>query len=64
LLEAKLADLIAFGRPYIANPDLPQRIANGWPLTPVDPASLYGGGAAGLTDYPVYREADFAQLAR
>jgi N-ethylmaleimide reductase len=64
LLEAKLADLIAFGRPYIANPDLPQRIANGWPLTPVDPASLYGGGAAGLIDYPVYREADFTQLAR
>jgi N-ethylmaleimide reductase len=55
LLEADLADLIAFGRPYIANPDLPQRIANGWPLTQVDAATLYGGGAAGLTDYPTYR---------
>jgi N-ethylmaleimide reductase len=57
LLEAKLADLIAFGRPYIANPDLPERIANGWPLEKTNPATLYGGGAAGLIDYPAYREA-------
>jgi len=63
LLEAELVDLIAFGRPYIANPDLPERIANGWPLAQVDPASLYGGGAAGLTDYPTYREAELAQAA-
>ena len=44
-LEAGLGDLIAFGRPFIANPDLPQRIANGWPLNPVDPATMYGGTA-------------------
>jgi N-ethylmaleimide reductase len=54
LIEAGLADLIAFGRPFIANPDLPARIANGWPLNPLAPASLYGGGAQGFTDYPVY----------
>lgn len=54
LLDAGLADLIAFGRPFIANPDLPARLANGWPLNAVDAASLYGGGARGLTDYPVY----------
>lgn len=56
LIEANLADLIAFGRPYIANPDLPERIANGWPLDTVNPATVYGGAQEGLTDYPVYAE--------
>ncbi|HZJ91972.1 MAG TPA: alkene reductase [Thiopseudomonas sp.] len=55
-LDAGLGDLIAFGRPFIANPDLPQRIANGWPLNPVDPATMYGGTAQGYIDYPVYSE--------
>jgi N-ethylmaleimide reductase len=55
LLDAKLADLIAFGRPFIANPDLPQRIANGWPLNALKPASLYGGAEDGYTDYPTYQ---------
>ncbi|WP_158940718.1 alkene reductase [Burkholderia sp. S171] len=59
LIEANLADLIAFGRPYIANPDLPERIANGWPLNAVNPANVYGGAEAGLTDYPVYAESAF-----
>lgn len=59
LIEAKLADLIAFGRPYVANPDLPERIANGWPLNAVNPATLYGGAEEGLTDYPVYAESVF-----
>ena len=54
LLEANLADLIAFGRPFIANPDLPERLANGWPLNALDPASLYGGAEEGYTDYPAY----------
>jgi N-ethylmaleimide reductase len=54
LIEAGLADLIAFGRPFIANPDLPARINNGWPLNPLIAASLYGGTEAGFTDYPVY----------
>ena len=54
LLASGLGDMVAFGRPYIANPDLPQRIANGWPLAPVDPATMYGGGAQGFTDYPAY----------
>jgi N-ethylmaleimide reductase len=47
-------DLIAFGRPFIANPDLPERIANGWSLNAADPASMYGGTATGYTDYPFY----------
>ena len=55
-VEAGLADLIAFGRPFIANPDLPERIANGWPLNPLDPATVYGGAEKGLTDYPTYSD--------
>ncbi len=54
LLEAGLADLVAIGRPFIANPDLPRRIANGWPLNALDPATLYGGAEQGFTDYPAY----------
>lgn len=46
------ADLISFGRPFIANPDLPERIARGSPLQPSDPRTYYGGGAEGYTDYP------------
>lgn len=56
LLNAGLADLVAFGRPFIANPDLVKRIANDWPLTPVDPATMYGGTDKGYSDYPVYEE--------
>jgi N-ethylmaleimide reductase len=54
LLATGLADLIAFGRPFIANPDLPARIANDWPLNAVDAATMYGGAEQGYTDYPVY----------
>ncbi|MDN2483148.1 alkene reductase [Vibrio agarivorans] len=49
-----LADMVGFGRPFVANPDLPARIENGYPLAPHDPNTLFGGGEAGLTDYPVY----------
>ena len=55
ILAAGYADLIAFGRPFIANPDLPQRLAHHWPLNDVsDPATLFGGTAVGYTDYPTY----------
>lgn len=47
------ADLIAFGRPFVANPDLPERLRTGAALTPHDRDTLFGGGAQGLTDYPV-----------
>ena len=46
------ADLVAFGRPFIANPDLPRRLHDHSPLNTLDRATLYGGGAAGYTDYP------------
>jgi N-ethylmaleimide reductase len=48
--------MIAFGRPYIANPDLVQRFTNGWPLADAPDMSVwYGGGAAGYTDFPAYK---------
>lgn len=51
LVDGK-ADLIAFGRPFIANPDFVERLRSGAPLAAIDPTTLYGGGAAGYTDYP------------
>ena len=47
-----LADLFAFGKPFIANPDLIDRLTTGAPLAGFDPSTLYGGGSAGYTDYP------------
>lgn len=46
------ADAVAFGRPYIANPDLVRRLHEGAALADVDRNTLYGGGAQGYTDYP------------
>jgi N-ethylmaleimide reductase len=46
------ADLVAFGRHFIANPDLPARIARGLALNPYDRATFYTGGDRGYTDYP------------
>jgi N-ethylmaleimide reductase len=48
------ADAIAFGRIFISNPDLPNRLTHGFPLTPYNRATFYGGEAAGYTDYPEY----------
>jgi N-ethylmaleimide reductase len=50
------ADAIAFGRIFISNPDLPRRLAHGYPLTPYNRATFYGGEEAGYTDYPVHDE--------
>ncbi|WP_174273196.1 alkene reductase [Sphingomonas bacterium] len=49
------ADAIAFGRPFLANPDLPRRIREHLPLNAPDPATFYTRDAAGYTDYPAYR---------
>ncbi len=46
------ADLVAFGVPFIANPDLPERFRRNAPLNTPDPATFYGGGEQGYTDYP------------
>ncbi len=45
------ADLVAFGKPYIANPDLVERLRRNTPLNAPDKATFYGGGAEGYTDY-------------
>lgn len=46
------ADLVAFGRPFISNPDLVRRLRENAPLNPADAKTLYGGGVHGYTDYP------------
>jgi N-ethylmaleimide reductase len=46
------ADLIAFGEPFLANPDLPTRLFQGAALNAADKATFYSSGAAGYTDYP------------
>ncbi|ACT13712.1 MULTISPECIES: alkene reductase [Pectobacterium] len=55
-LQEGKADLIAFGRPYIANPDLAERLANDWPLNDVNRTTMYGGTEEGYTDYPFYAD--------
>ena len=49
---AQGADLFAFGRPYIGNPDLVERLKQGGPFAESDKATWYGGSAEGYTDYP------------
>jgi N-ethylmaleimide reductase len=53
VLTANEADLIAFGKPFLANPDLVERLQRRAPLNAPDKATFYGGGAKGYTDYPV-----------
>lgn len=54
-IDSGLADLVAFGVTYLANPDLPARLENGWPLNEANPDTFYGGGEAGYTDYPLHK---------
>lgn len=56
-LSAGWADLIGFGRPFVANPDLVERLRRDAPLAQHDRDTLFGGGAHGLTDYPTLAEA-------
>jgi N-ethylmaleimide reductase len=51
-IAAGHADAIAFGRIFISNPDLPRRLQHGYPLTPYNRATFYGGEENGYTDYP------------
>nr|WP_315597838.1 alkene reductase [uncultured Cupriavidus sp.] len=48
-------DAVAFGRSFIANPDLPSRIRDGQPLNPYDRNTFYGGDSRGYTDYPAWQ---------
>ncbi len=61
VLVAKEADLIAFGKLFLANPDLVERFKRGAPLNAPDKATFYGGGAKGYTDYPTLEAADAAE---
>ena len=56
LLTAGEADAVAFGKSFIANPDLPRRFAQGAPLNEPDPDTFYASGPKGYTDYPSLRQ--------
>lgn len=60
-LESGIVDLIGFGRPYISNPDLVERLRDDAPLAPVDRSTMYGGDSRGYTDYPRYEESSMAE---
>lgn len=47
-------NLVAIGRAFIANPDIVERLRNGWPLTKYNRDTFYSPGAVGYTDYPFY----------
>ena len=60
-LDSGIADAIAFGRTFLANPDLPHRLANNIELNPDDMATWYSPGEKGYVDYPfAAREAEAA----
>ncbi|MCH9755932.1 MAG: alkene reductase [Gammaproteobacteria bacterium] len=52
-LQSGYADLVAFGKPYIANPDLVERFKQNAPLNLPEQSTLYGGGEQGYTNYPI-----------
>jgi N-ethylmaleimide reductase len=54
-LGSGLANLVAFGRPFISNPDLKERLQHNWPLEASDQRTYYTGERQGYTDYPAYR---------
>lgn len=63
-LKGKEADIVAMGRHYIANPDLVERLRNGWPLNPYDRSTFYGADPLekGYNDYPFFHETPEAQV--
>lgn len=56
IIEAGDADLVAFGRDFIANPDLPERLRRKLPLNPYDRETFFGWTDVGYIDYPFYEE--------
>jgi N-ethylmaleimide reductase len=57
VIERGLADVVAFGRPFISNPDLPRRLKEGAELAPADRSTFYGGTDKGYIDYPALEAA-------
>jgi N-ethylmaleimide reductase len=60
LCEDGTADLISYGARFLANPDLPRRLARGGPYNRPHRDSFYGGAEYGYTDYPFLAESDIA----
>ena len=60
-IESGAADMIAFGKPFISNPDLVERLKAGAPLNDWDKNTFYGGGAKGYTDYPTLKQSQAAE---
>ena len=58
LIAEGLADLVAFGRPFIANPDLVERLKTGEPLAQADWDTVYASGPQGYSDYPTLQQTD------
>jgi N-ethylmaleimide reductase len=58
VLSKGYADVIAFGRPFVANPDFPRRLAEGQPLASFDGSTLFGGTERGYVDYPAWSDAE------
>lgn len=58
VLDSGEADAVAWGQQFIANPDLPKRLAHGLPLNAPNPATYYAPGATGYTDYPFIGQQD------
>ena len=56
LVASGMADAVAFGRPFIANPDLVERFRSGAPLNTPDRSTFYGGDEHGYTDYPTLQD--------
>jgi N-ethylmaleimide reductase len=61
MLDSGAADLIAFGKPFISNPDLVERLKTGAALNEWDKATFYGGGAKGYTDYSMLKATEPAE---
>jgi 2,4-dienoyl-CoA reductase-like NADH-dependent reductase (Old Yellow Enzyme family) len=53
-IEAGQAEAVVIGRFFISNPDIVERLSNGWALSPYDRSTFYTPGSKGYTDYPVY----------
>lgn len=64
VLSKGYADLVAFGRSFVANPDLPRRLAKGLSLAVLDSSRLFGGSERGYSDYPSYRDTSRVDAAR
>jgi len=56
VLNSELADVVAFGRPFIGNPDLPERLLKNIELNAFNPDALYTPGPQGYSDYPTHAE--------